>query len=319
MPAATTRSPIRPVVRIERVRSSEKALSLWELDQGRRLTLQSDCGSLYLLWLGLEGTIELDHRQGVDCIPPDSIVLRHAHEGMSLSGREPARGIVAFIPSEALHRRIQESRGHGHSVPVEFSEAVSGNRPKSLATRLLADCLKRLVETEPSRNPPEDFSRAETILLSLLMEIIPYRRADAPAGGQRPLPWYITTAEKHMEDRITEPVSMRSLAQLTGMNERTLHEAFRKHRGYSPMKFLRERRMLRVNRELTDAEEHTTVTEVALKWGFCHLSRFSSYYCARFGERPSDTLQRARLGAVSRSQPGRTTRAIRLAASSSTA
>lgn len=37
-----------------------------------------------------------------------------------------------------------------------------------------------------------------------------------------------------------------------------------------------------------------SVTETALRWGFGHLGEFAGEYRARFGERPSDTLRRAR-------------------------
>ena len=36
----------------------------------------------------------------------------------------------------------------------------------------------------------------------------------------------------------------------------------------------------------------TTVTEVALRWGFPHLGEFAARYSARFGEKPSETLAR---------------------------
>jgi AraC-like DNA-binding protein len=179
-------------------------------------------------------------------------------------------------------------------MPIQFHEDVSGQSNRLVAAKLLSDCLLSLGESDLRQKPAEDFRRTENILLALLLETIPHGPARVQAEGGAETPWYITLAENHMKAGIAETISMRRLAQVTGMNPRTLHEGFRKHRGYSPMKFLREQRMLLVKKELSQPLENTTVTEVALKWGFCHLSRFSSYYSARFGERPSDTLSRAR-------------------------
>jgi transcriptional regulator GlxA family with amidase domain len=95
-------------------------------------------------------------------------------------------------------------------------------------------------------------------------------------------------------DGVAESVSMGKLARFTGVSQRTLHEGFRKHRGYSPMQFLREQRMQRVRQELSEAAGETSVTEVALNWGFSHLGRFSLYYAERFGEKPSVTLAKGR-------------------------
>ncbi|MFP5456117.1 MAG: helix-turn-helix domain-containing protein, partial [Alphaproteobacteria bacterium] len=36
----------------------------------------------------------------------------------------------------------------------------------------------------------------------------------------------------------------------------------------------------------------TTVSELALEWGFTHLGRFSAEYRRRFQELPSETLRR---------------------------
>jgi AraC-like DNA-binding protein len=38
----------------------------------------------------------------------------------------------------------------------------------------------------------------------------------------------------------------------------------------------------------------TTVTEVALDWGFIHLGEFAARYRARFGVKPSDVLAKRR-------------------------
>jgi AraC-like DNA-binding protein len=106
--------------------------------------------------------------------------------------------------------------------------------------------------------------------------------------------YLVEAAERFTLDGIAESVSMGELARFTGVSPRTLHEGFRKHRGYSPMQFLREQRMQRVRQQLSDAPGGTSVTEVALNWGFSHLGRFSLYYAKRFGEKPSVTLARGR-------------------------
>jgi AraC-like DNA-binding protein len=73
-----------------------------------------------------------------------------------------------------------------------------------------------------------------------------------------------------------------------------LYDGFRRYRGTSPMKLVRTQRMLMVRQELIEHGDKTTVTDAALKWGFNHLGRFSAYYKAQFGEKPSDTLRLAR-------------------------
>jgi AraC-like DNA-binding protein len=84
------------------------------------------------------------------------------------------------------------------------------------------------------------------------------------------------------------------LAAFAGVSERSLHAAFRRQLGASPMAYVRRLRLERVHEELLRLEPDGThtVTEVALRHGFAHGGRFAAAYRARFGEPPSDTLRR---------------------------
>ncbi|SHL33712.1 helix-turn-helix domain-containing protein [Roseibium suaedae] len=73
--------------------------------------------------------------------------------------------------------------------------------------------------------------------------------------------------------------------------ERTLQYAFRDYAGMTPTAYLRLLRLNRVRAILSKAEaDGTTVTEVAMRFGFLHLGRFAQDYKKVFGESPSATL-----------------------------
>ncbi|MOA56324.1 transcriptional regulator EutR [compost metagenome] len=62
----------------------------------------------------------------------------------------------------------------------------------------------------------------------------------------------------------------------------------------APTQWLRLRRLNSARRELLSRTHlQSTVAEVAMRWSFWHLGRFSSSYRALFKELPSDTLKRA--------------------------
>ena len=113
-------------------------------------------------------------------------------------------------------------------------------------------------------------------------------------GGHSSIPSYIVLAEQHVVERLGSSISIQGLAWFAGVSRRTLHDGFRRHRGCSPMRFVREKRMLAVHQDLLQPSTTTSVTRTALKWGFNHLGRFSAYYLRQFGELPSETLSRAR-------------------------
>jgi AraC family ethanolamine operon transcriptional activator len=79
----------------------------------------------------------------------------------------------------------------------------------------------------------------------------------------------------------------------TEVSERTLQYAFRRYVNMTPLIYLRMCRLNRVRATLRHLDSNsTTVTTVALRYGFIHLGRFSADYKNAFGELPSETLCR---------------------------
>ena len=65
---------------------------------------------------------------------------------------------------------------------------------------------------------------------------------------------------------------------------------------YTPMEFLRHVRMRLARQRLLHARPGDSVTGIATRCGFAHLGRFAVDYKRRFGESPSETLERAKRG-----------------------
>ena len=120
------------------------------------------------------------------------------------------------------------------------------------------------------------------------------------------LPAYLRSAVDFISTNLAESLSVDDIAAAAGVSKRTLHAAFQVNLGLGVMTFVIQRRLKQVNQQLLDADvDSTTVTDVAMTNGFQHLGRFSSAYRKRFGEYPSETLQRRQSGggtSVSRHQ-----------------
>ena len=84
------------------------------------------------------------------------------------------------------------------------------------------------------------------------------------------------------------------LCNASNVSERTLQYAFRDIMGMSPLTYLHRLRLHRARDELRAAmSDSTSVTDVALNWGFWHFGEFSRAYKNCFGELPSVTLRQA--------------------------
>ena len=73
------------------------------------------------------------------------------------------------------------------------------------------------------------------------------------------------------------------------VGRRFLNYAFTDVTGISPLAYLRSMRLNGVRRDLRKAAQNHTVQDVAARWGFFHLPRFSAEYRKLFGELPSET------------------------------
>ncbi|MCS5505065.1 helix-turn-helix domain-containing protein [Curtobacterium flaccumfaciens] len=91
------------------------------------------------------------------------------------------------------------------------------------------------------------------------------------------------------------PWTVGTLASAVSTSVRSLQEAFRRELDTTPTAYLRRLRLERAREDLITARsDSVTVSEVAARWGFLHVSRFASAYVERFGELPSATMRRTR-------------------------
>jgi AraC-like DNA-binding protein len=107
----------------------------------------------------------------------------------------------------------------------------------------------------------------------------------------------IRRARRFCEEHAAEPITLGDIAAAAKVSVRTLQSGFREHLQTTPMAYLRKVRLARAHADLLHIAatgSRTTVTEVALRWGFTHLSRFAAFYRQTYGRAPSVT-RRGRL------------------------
>lgn len=103
-------------------------------------------------------------------------------------------------------------------------------------------------------------------------------------------PAQVRQVEEYLEAHASQPIDMQNLAKKTGHSVSSIYRAFRKHRDYAPMEFLRMIRLRLARQRLLQAGPGSSVTSIALECGFAHLGRFAIEYKRHFGESPSETL-----------------------------
>ena len=111
---------------------------------------------------------------------------------------------------------------------------------------------------------------------------------------RRPYSQIVKTCEDYTLNLDERRPYLSELCAVAHVSERTLQYAFQDIMGMSPLTYLHRLRLHRARDELRHAEKgSTTVTDVALNWGFWHFGEFSRAYKNCFGEVPSRTPKKA--------------------------
>ncbi|NLH81826.1 MAG: AraC family transcriptional regulator [Phyllobacteriaceae bacterium] len=136
----------------------------------------------------------------------------------------------------------------------------------------------------------------EMICLDLLREWAAAAgvRLDRAAVGAAP--HYVRRAEEIFSVEAREAPTVGDVARRVGVSARTLSEGFRRFRGISPRAFLAARRLEGLRSDLQTAPAHFGIADIAIDWGYVNFGALAGAYRRRFGELPSQTRNRARVG-----------------------
>ncbi|CAL94562.1 AraC family transcriptional regulator [Azoarcus olearius] len=222
--------------------------------------------------------------------PTQAVSIRHGADTDKLFIR---------IDRETLERHCRQHLGGTLREPVEFlPEMALGSSRCQSWVRLM----KWLCEEIGHENPqgeavldsPLFSAQVEQMVITTLLMCQPHNYSERLAqDGPSIAPHFIRRTERYIEDKAHEPLTIGELAEHAGVSTRSLFAGFRKYRDTTPMQYLKDVRMQRVHQELLrSAPDTTTVTDVAMRWGFSHLGHFAVDYKRCFGESPSATLGR---------------------------
>jgi AraC-like DNA-binding protein len=197
------------------------------------------------------------------------------------------------IAADALERRCRQQLGAELRAPVEFAPRMPLDAPRSASWLRLVHWLCSEGRESLFDSPLFAAQIEQTIITALLLCQARGYQERFEAAPARAAPSAVRRAERYIEDHAHEAISVDDVAEAAGVGTRALFVNFRRHRGTTPMQYLKHVRLDRVHAELLAANPRkTTVTGVAMQWGFVHLGHFTSAFKARFGELPSEVLAR---------------------------
>lgn len=235
------------------------------------------------------GMVSAERERGnarIFTLTEDTATYSHGHVGLNL-----------VIPQQALQDRVKSYYQSELNQPLRFAPLLNLSSFEGQTITSLVDYLKaQFTETHGVLDAPMVGTQFRELMFSAIFGGISHNYKDAHINGAMDvaIPGVVKRAEDYIRANADKPLTIEVLAREAGCSERALHWGFNQFRQNSPLALLREIRLERAHEDL--ARANGSVTEVATKWGFSNLGRFSKLHLEKYGERPLQTLKKAPSG-----------------------
>lgn len=237
-----------------------------------------------------------------DCITFS--VLEECADKACFHRMKPQVGDIVFFDDSAPYNFMTNSPFKLCAVNIQ-KEALGPLLPKlsqalnhtikdtdALMSKTLRSILKQFTDQTDVEKNEKAFKAAEEKIKNVLIKLFSEQTPMLPklTKGEETALDIRDQVYHHMDGKI----SLKSLSNQHQISEKTLQNSFKSLFGFTPVHFLRQLKLNLVRNDLNKSNiEQNTVSNIALKWGFTHMGRFSRYYTDLFGENPSQTLKRA--------------------------
>lgn len=239
-----------------------------------------------------QGTHSFCSNTHVGSVLSPTLPFRMQHD----SGTEK---LFVRIDRDVLERHCRQHIGGDLRQPVEFAPKLSMDEPRCASwLRLMRWLYDEFGQAETGGGEihasPLFAAQIEQMVVATLLLTQRHNYSERLADDAPSIaPHFVKRATAFIEDNAHEPLTVGEIVEHVGVSTRSLFAGFRKYRNTTPMEYLKNVRMHRVREELEKASpSSTTITRVAVTWGFAHLGHFTCDYKRYFGESPSVTLCR---------------------------
>ena len=274
------------------------ALSLNYLTYGAEVAIAPGClENFYLVQIPLCGQAEVRYgAQHADSNVNTAVILS-PHQPINMRWHSGCAQLILHIPRPLIEQLVATDP-HEPSAPLEFALPLAqGSGPTAGWCQMVRD-LARNIDAHGGAWLQHAAARSalQDMLLGGLLGLQPYQLSQAGDTHQpsAALPPYLQRAIDCIQAQAEQALGISDIARAACVSVRTLEEGFRRSLNTTPHAYLRRVRLQRIHGLLQQAARQgqpLSLFEVAYRFGFFHLGRFSAYYKAQFGVSPSATLR----------------------------
>ena len=198
------------------------------------------------------------------------------------------------LKHETLVQKLTTLLGVKPKSELSFEPAIAACEPYTQGLLRLVFFLSQQLDSTASKLPAAVYLELEQAVQIAFLWASRHNFSHVLLHEEkRPASAIVSRLEEYIEAHWQDAVTVERLVAEAGVSARSVFRAFELARGYSPMAFARTVRLRHAHQMLAAPEKETTVTAVAFICGFGNLGHFARDYRQAFGERPSETLNRA--------------------------
>lgn len=254
-----------------------------------------ELGADHVVIVPATGTSTITNRGATVHTSPVIAAVPRPGSELSLDCGADAAHLVVRIQREALDVHLSRLLGRTIDRPIEFDLEFDLSTSRASRWNFAVQMLHaELYDQASLLHGGIGLGQLEEFVMSSLLFAQPSNYSEQLTSPTGPTTRRaVRVACEFIDRNLARPISVNEVATAAGVSTRTIQNQFMEDLHQTPTSYIRNRRLERVRADLADARPMNgiTVTDIAARWGFTHLGRFSVTYRARFGESPSKTLR----------------------------
>lgn len=179
-------------------------------------------------------------------------------------------------------------------LPVRFSSFLPIDAQAARLWKNTVTFIKHNLLADDAATTPLVLGNASRMLAAVTLSTFPNTSAASPTpqDSADAKPILLRRAMEYMDANATNDIGLADIAEAVHVTPRAVQYVFRRHLETTPLQYLRRLRLHYAHQDLLASNRmHTTVTDIAARWGFAHTGRFAVLYRQTYGQSPHTTLR----------------------------
>ena len=216
----------------------------------------------------------------------DSIVISPGQE-LSMRYSADCTKLIIKIPGEFLRQVSREFGYLSHNSPIHFAHQAIPFSESASIHNLINDIASLKHSTGADRMSLYYGKLLAGGILDIFESNLCVQRHASQVQSRQ-----IEQVRSYVIEHICGDLSIESIARHCRISRKSLYNLLEKELGVTPSVYIRQLKLEMIYAELSQNLAIRNVTEIALRYGFTNLGRFSAQYRDHIGELPSATLRR---------------------------